>query len=98
MGKIKKNELLYVFKGYSCKGYNDFSQKFATQYRRRFRPHKVYTRMFLISIIKRVDPSVVSTQISLSVLKLLGTSRIVKRYPIAPMGMIIKCKKYNFDV
>jgi len=54
--------------------------------------------MFLISIIKRVDPSVVSTQISLSVLKLLGTSRIVKRYPIAPMGMIIKCKKYNFDV
>jgi len=27
---------------YPCRGYNDFSQKFATQWRRRIRPHKVY--------------------------------------------------------
>jgi len=42
---------------YPCKGYNDFSQKSevrsATQWRRRFRPHKVY--IFLISMTRRVD-------------------------------------------
>jgi len=38
---------------YPCRGYNYFSQKFATQWRRRFRPHKVY--IFLISITRRVD-------------------------------------------
>jgi len=60
---------------YPCRGYYDFSQKFATQWRRRFRPHKVY--IFLISFTRRVDlamsvcPSV-STQASLSVLKLSG--------------------------
>jgi len=62
---------LYLFL-YPCRGYIDFSQKFATQWRR---PHKVY--IFLISMTRRVDlamsvcPSV-STQTSLSVLKLSG--------------------------
>jgi len=53
----------------------DFSQKFATQWKRRFRPHKVY--IFLISMTRRVDLAMsvclsVSTQTSLSVLKLSG--------------------------
>jgi len=53
------------------------SGKYATGGRKRLRPHKVY--MFLISIARRVDlamsacPSV-STQNSLLVLKLSGTS------------------------
>jgi len=58
---------------YPCRGYIDFSQKFATQWRRRFRPHKV--NIFLISMTRRVDLAVcpsVSTQTSLSVLKLSG--------------------------
>jgi len=38
---------------YPCRGYYYSSQKFATQWRRRFRPHKVY--MFLVSITRRVD-------------------------------------------
>jgi len=38
---------------YPGRGYIDFSQKFATQWRRRFRPHKVY--IFLISMTRRVD-------------------------------------------
>jgi len=33
------------------RGYYDFSQKFATQWKRRFRLHKVY----MISITRRVD-------------------------------------------
>jgi len=60
---------------YPCRGYIDFSQKFTTQWRSRFRPHKVY--IFLISMIRRVDLAMsvcssVSTQSSLSVLKLSG--------------------------
>jgi len=43
---------------YPCR-FNDFSQKFAMQWRRRFRPHKVY--IFLISITRR-DLAIVSTQ------------------------------------
>jgi len=59
---------------YPCRGYYDFSQKFATQWRIRFRPHKVY--IFLISITRRVDVAMsvcpsVSTQTCLLVLKLL---------------------------
>jgi len=38
---------------YPCRGYIDFSQKFATQWRRRVRPHKIY--IFLISMTRRVD-------------------------------------------
>jgi len=74
LGNVERLNSTYVFVFlYPCRGYYDFSQKIATRWRRRFRPHKVY--MFLISIDRQVDlamsvcPSV-STQTSLSVLKL----------------------------
>jgi len=54
---------------YPSRGYYDFSQKFKTQLRRLFRPHKVF--IFLISITRRVDVAMfvcpsVSMQNSLS--------------------------------
>jgi len=63
---MKTTTILFV---YPCRGYYDFSQKCATQWRRRFRPHKVH--IFLISITRRVDLAMyvcssVSTKTTLS--------------------------------
>jgi len=87
---------------YNCRGYYDFSQKFATQCIRRFRPLKVC--IFLISVTRRVD---LAMSVWPSVLKLsgwnfpksllsfpggiqVGTSLIGQLCLIAPIGIIGK--------
>jgi len=44
-----ESELLFL---YPCRGYYDFSQKFATRWRKHFRPHKVYIKKIGWKIIR----------------------------------------------
>jgi len=62
--KCKSTHFKHLQCLYPRRGYNDFSQKFPTQWRRCFRPHKVY--IFFINISWRVDHVRLFVSLSLS--------------------------------